>query len=83
MFGIFQGGLMESSEMDILKEYEAGNLNKRLNLFLQFPELRSGFIELDFQNETPWLKQPSKKRMSRRRLKPGFLRQFVSSFFGV
>jgi len=35
----------------ILKEYKRSNLEKRLNLFLECPSLRTRFIEID-QGET-------------------------------
>ena len=36
---------------NILEEYRRGDLNKRLNLFLECPSLRTRFLEMD-QNET-------------------------------
>ena len=36
---------------NILEEYRRGDLNKRLNLFLECPSLRSRFLEID-QRET-------------------------------
>ena len=36
---------------NILKEYRRGDLNKRLNLFLECPSLRTRFLEID-QSET-------------------------------
>ncbi len=36
---------------NILKEYRKADLNKRLNLFLECPSLRSRFLEID-QSET-------------------------------
>ena len=35
----------------MLEEYKRSNLEKRLNLFLECPSLRTRFIEID-QNET-------------------------------
>jgi hypothetical protein len=35
---------------NILEEYRRGDLNKRLNLFLECPSLRTRFLEMD-QNE--------------------------------
>jgi hypothetical protein len=46
---------MEDKKMtrskNILEEYRRGDLNKRLNLFLECPSLRSRFLEID-QSET-------------------------------
>ena len=46
---------MEDKEMtrseNILEEYRIGDLEKRLNLFLECPALRSRFLEID-QSET-------------------------------
>jgi len=36
---------------NILDEYRGGDLNKRLNLFLECPSLRTRFLEID-QSET-------------------------------
>ena len=36
---------------NILEEYRGGDLNKRLNLFLECPSLRTRFLEID-QSET-------------------------------
>ena len=36
---------------NILEEYRRGDLNKRLNLFLECPSLRTRFLEID-QSET-------------------------------
>ena len=36
---------------NILEEYRRGDLNKRLNLFLECPSLRTRFFEID-QSET-------------------------------
>ena len=36
---------------NILEEYRKADLNKRLNLFLECPSLRSRFLEID-QSET-------------------------------
>jgi len=36
---------------NILEEYRRGDLNKRLNLFLECPSLRRRFLEID-QSET-------------------------------
>ena len=36
---------------NILEEYGRGDLNKRLNLFLECPSLRTRFLEID-QSET-------------------------------
>jgi hypothetical protein len=37
--------------INILEEYRKGDLDKRLNLFLQCPSLRTEFLEID-QSET-------------------------------
>jgi len=37
-------------EMDILIEYGEADINKKLHLFLQFPDLRSGFQEIECKN---------------------------------
>jgi len=34
-------------EIDMLIQYGQGDINKKLNLFLQFPDLRSGFQEIE------------------------------------
>jgi hypothetical protein len=34
-------------EMDILIQYGEADINKKLHLFLQFPDLRSGFQEIE------------------------------------
>jgi len=36
---------------NILKEYRRGDLNRRLNLFLECPSLRTEFLEIE-QSET-------------------------------
>jgi hypothetical protein len=36
---------------NILEEYRGGDLNKRLNLFLECPSLRTRFLKID-QSET-------------------------------
>jgi hypothetical protein len=46
---------MEDKEMtrseNIVEEYRRGDLNKRLNLFLECPSLRTRFLKID-QSET-------------------------------
>ncbi len=37
-------------EMDILIQYGKADINKKLQLFLQFPDLRSGFQEIERKN---------------------------------
>jgi hypothetical protein len=37
-------------EMDILIQYGEADINKKLHLFLQFPNLRSGFQEIERKN---------------------------------
>jgi len=37
-------------KMDILIQYGEADINKKLHLFLQFPDLRSGFQEIDRKN---------------------------------
>ena len=34
-------------EIDILIQYGEADINKKLHLFLQFPDLRSGFHEIE------------------------------------
>jgi hypothetical protein len=34
-------------EIDILIQYGEADINKKLHLFLQFPDLRSGFQEIE------------------------------------
>jgi hypothetical protein len=41
---------------DPLEEYRSADFNKRLHLYLQYPELRSEFVEMDrndLQREAP------------------------------
>jgi len=37
-------------EIDILIQYGEADINKKLHLFLQFPDLRSGFQEIERKN---------------------------------
>ena len=37
-------------EIDILIEYGEADINKKLHLFLQFPDLRNAFQEIDRKN---------------------------------
>lgn len=38
---------MKRTTSDLLDEYKHADLNKRLHLYLQYPELRPEFIETD------------------------------------
>jgi len=40
-----------TKSINILEEYRKGDLDKRLNLFLECPSLRNRFLEID-QSET-------------------------------
>jgi len=49
---------MKQTTNDLLDDYRDADLTKRLHLYLQFPELRTEFIEMD-RNEL-YLREPRK-----------------------
>jgi hypothetical protein len=46
-------------EIDILIEYGEADMNKRLHFFLQFPDLRKGFQEIERKELSPQLESAS------------------------
>jgi len=63
-------------EMEILIRYGEADFNERLHLFLQFPELRGAFQEIEFKNLAAQMafrslgRQPNKGKRSRLPIAP-------------
>jgi hypothetical protein len=64
-------------EIEILIQYEKADFNKRLYLFLEFPDLRRSFQEMDIKH---WVGQRASKSLGKQHKMGGWFQ--LLSFIG-